>query len=85
MGVDVYVLRPLWTHPDSSYGWGKDILVLEPRDYTFRLPNGLEWLERAAVLEGRWERLHQDLDMVELLSTFFEEAVDGKVPKNRAP
>ena len=84
MGIDAYDLRPLCKNPGASHGCEEGFLVLESRDYTFRLRNGLEWLERAAVLGGRWESLHQDLDMLQLLSTFFEEAADGKVQKSCA-
>jgi len=85
LGIDAYVLRMLWDRTDAPVGTREHILVLDPCHYAFSTAEGLTWLHRDQVENARWQFVHKELDMANLLSSYFAETVDGKEPDIRPP
>lgn len=85
LGIDAYIVNALASYPDPAPRVNKTVLLVEPMNYDFQLPEGLQWLDRDTALTGDWERLHEVLNTRKVLTTYFAQSVDRSAPDHPAP
>ncbi|KAI0558148.1 Aminoglycoside phosphotransferase [Gracilaria domingensis] len=85
IGIDVFVLRPLWVRPDSKYGLEEVVLLAEIVDDSLAVAEGFEWISRKEALEKEWAKIDHSFDIKENLSSVLDNNSTSQLERNRMP
>lgn len=85
LGMDCFIVRPVWKHHDSDYCAEEVVLVLEIKDYGFPLPKGSKWISRHFAEEFDWGEMRCGMQVQRVVNSFFTDTATTTSPGVRPP